>query len=167
MREIFNGDLPKAFNSLEDFTKYMASFKEAVRIDRKLRSSLSAMLQNIMTTFFEGIRIAVKNKHLKKPYALMMIHRFCMVQKHDGTLGQVFGIEVDLTKVAVGCGLIPEGVEVIHSYEDHPQGEFGIGLAVPQNYPKEEVDKILKDFEELGDFKLEFPSDKQNKGAVA
>ena len=145
----FSDKLENAFSSLEDLTKYMESFKQAIKIDKKLGLVMSMMIQNIVSTFIEGIEIAVKNGHLAKPYALIQIHRFATIQKQSGSLGHVFDMNLNITSVARECGIIPEGMFIIEGNDSHPQGEFGMALAVEEDADMELIKKVTDEFEEF------------------
>tara|TARA_R100000808_G_C2145595_1_gene153435 strand:+ start:817 stop:1332 length:516 start_codon:yes stop_codon:yes gene_type:complete len=145
----FSDKLENAFSSLEDFTKYMDSFKQAIKIDKKLGLVMSMMIQNIVSTFIEGIEIAVKNGHLAKPYALIQIHRFATVQKQSGSLGHVFDMNLNITSVARECGIIPEGMFIVEGSDSHPQGEFGMALAVEEGADMELIKEVTKEFEDF------------------
>ena len=149
-----NGKLENTFKSLEQFTSYMESFKKAIKIDEKLRIVLHMMLTNIMNTFFESIELAVKHNHIKKPFALVLIHRFSVIQRDNGSLGHVFGIEVNVSEVAKACGIIPNCVEILDVNTDDDDG-YGLGIAVEKTADKKIVEQIVKDFGEADGFELE------------
>lgn len=143
------------FKSLEDFSGYMKSFKKAVKMDDKLNLVMTMMIQNICNTIFDSIEMLVKGGNMDKKYALIMIHSFAETQKHRGSMGQIFGMDINLTEVAKCCGIIPDsGVEIMYGTSDHPEGEGGMCIGVTEDAPEEVVAEIMELFAEDENFKF-------------
>jgi hypothetical protein len=113
------------------------------------------MIQNICNTIFDSIEMLVKNGNMDKKYALVMIHTFAENQRNRGSMGHIFGMDINLTEVAKCCGIIPEsGVEIMYGDDDHPNGNSGLCIGVTEDAPEEVVAEIMELFAEDDNFKF-------------